>query len=107
MVRNLVIVLLLFGFIVGSVPLGWYLIGEMTTNANGVVYSGGYQALNGVTMDDEFVDDMNDSFDRRTRGLSMLWLYVVPIATAALGALAGFVLGKFGFVLTRKRTREA
>lgn len=106
MVRNLVVVLLLFGFIVGLVPLGWYLIGEMTTNTSGVVYSGGYEPLYGVTMSDEFVDSMNDSFNRRTRGLSTLWLYLVPIATAALGALTGIVLGKFGFALTRRRTRE-
>ena len=96
----------MFGFIVGLAPLGWYLIGEMTTNTSGVVYSGGYEPLNGLTMSDEFVDSMNDSFDRRTQGLSRLWLYLVPIATAALGALTGIILGKLGFVLTRNRTRE-
>ncbi|MDV8021102.1 hypothetical protein [Rhodococcus sp. IEGM 1330] len=104
--RNLVIVLLLFGFIVGLAPLGWYAIGEMTTNTSGVVYSGSYQPLNGLTMNDEFVDSMNDSFDRRTQGLSKLWLYLVPIASATLGALTGVVMYKCGFVLTRRRTRE-
>lgn len=105
--RNLVIVLLLFGFIVGLAPLGWYAIGEMTTNTSGVVYSGGYEPLRGVTMSDEFVESMNDSFNRRTRGLSTLWLYLVPIASATLGAITGLVMSKFGFVLTRRRTREA
>ncbi|MEW2017273.1 hypothetical protein [Rhodococcus sp. NPDC076796] len=107
MVRNLVIVLLLFGFVVGLAPLGWYLIGEMTTNTSGVVYSGGYEPLQGLTMSDEFVTSMNNSFDRRTQGLSMLWLYLVPIASSTLGALTGVVMYKFGFVLTRNRTREA
>ncbi|MCZ4562973.1 hypothetical protein O4160_19210 [Rhodococcus sp. IEGM 1401] len=58
-------------------------------------------------MSDEFVDSMNDSFNRRTRGLSTLWLYLVPIASATLGAMTGIVLGKFGFVLSRRRTRDA
>ncbi|WP_157225971.1 hypothetical protein [Rhodococcus sp. AW25M09] len=46
---------------------------------------------------------MNRSFDRRTQGLSTLWLYLVPIASASVGALTGAVLGRFGFVLTRKQ----
>ncbi|OZC88859.1 hypothetical protein CH254_13550 [Rhodococcus sp. 06-412-2C] len=105
--RNLVILLLLFGFVIGLAPLGWYQIGEMTTNTSGVVYSGGYEPLNGVTTSDEFVDAMNKSFDRRTQGLSTLWLYLVPIASATLGALTGLVLGRFGFMLNRNRTRDA
>ena len=104
--RNLVILLLLFGFIVGLVPLGWYSIGEMTANDSGVVYSGGYEPLRGVMMSDEFVDAMNDSFDRRTQGLAALWLYLVPVATATLGALTGLILGRLGFMLNRNRTRE-
>ncbi|MGF0310544.1 hypothetical protein BH93_00175 [Rhodococcoides fascians A25f] len=103
--RNLVVLLLLFGFVIGLVPLAWYSIGEMTTNTSGVVYSGGYEPLYGATMSDEFVNAMNDSFDRRTQGLSTLWLYLVPIASATLGALTGVVLGRFGFMLNRNRTR--
>lgn len=105
--RNLVILLLLFGFVIGLAPLGWYLIGKMTTDTSGVVYSGGYEPLIGVEMNDEFVNAMNDSFDRRTQGLSALWLYLIPIASATLGALTGLVLGRFGFMLNRNQTRDA
>ena len=107
MVRNLVVVLLLFGFIVGLVPMGWYLIGEMTTDPSDVVYYGSYEPLYGATMSDQAMDKLNRQFPCRSQGVSSTWLYVVPIATAALGALAGIVLGKFGFVLARRRTREA
>ena len=106
MVRNLVVVLLLFGFVVGLAPLGWYLIGEMTTNTSGVVYSGGYEPLEGVSMSSEAMERFDRAFDRRSQGPSTLWLYVLPAVSAATGALIGAILGKLGFVLSRNRTRE-
>ncbi|WP_128644701.1 hypothetical protein [Rhodococcus sp. BS-15] len=104
--RNLVIVLLLFGFVVGLAPLGWYLIGEMTTNTSGVVYQGAYEPLEGVSMSSETMERFDRAFDRRSQGPSTLWLYVLPAVSAATGALIGAILGKLGFVLSRNRTRE-
>ncbi|WP_143546714.1 hypothetical protein [Rhodococcus sp. 06-235-1A] len=105
--RNLVIVLLLFGFIVGLAPLSWYLISEWTNDLDDVVYSGSYEPLRGVEMSTAYSSELDKSFDRRTQGLSTLWLYLVPIATSILGALTGVVLHKRGFVLTRRRSGEA
>lgn len=105
--RNLVVVLLLFGFVVGLAPLAWYLIGEATTDASHVIYYGSYEPLYGVTMSDETTDRLNRQFDRRSQGTYTTWLYALPFAAAAVGALAGTILGKFGYELTRKQTRKA
>ena len=106
MVRNLVIVLLLFGFIVGLAPLAWYLIGEWTTDLDDVVYQGAYEPLEGLSMSSEAMERFDRAFDRRSQGPTTLWLYVLPAVSAAAGALIGAILGKLGFVLTRNRTRE-
>lgn len=103
--RNLVVLLLLFGFIVGLAPLGWYLIGEMMTDPSDVVYFGSCEPLEGVSMSSEAMERFDRAFDRRSQGPSTLWLYVLPAVSAATGALIGAILGKFGFVLTRHRTR--
>lgn len=107
MVRNLVIVLLLFGFIVGLAPLAWHFISDMMTNPSDVVYDGSYEPLRGVEMSRGYSLELDKSFDRRTQGLSTLWLYLVPIGTSTLGALTGVVLHKCGFVLMHRRTGEA
>lgn len=100
------IVLLLFGFIVGLAPLGWYFIGEWTTDPEDVVYQGAYEPLRRVEMSRSYSLDMDKALNCDPLIFRATWLYVVPLATAAFGALTGIVLGKFGFVLTRRRTRE-
>jgi hypothetical protein len=106
-VRNLVIVLLLFGFIVGLAPLAWYFINEWTTDLDDVVYQGSYEPLPGVEMSRSYSLELDKALNCDPLIFRATWLYVVPVATAAFGALTGIVLGKFGFVLTRRRSREA
>ncbi|KQU49354.1 hypothetical protein ASG84_05240 [Rhodococcus sp. Leaf278] len=105
--RNLVILLLLFGFIVGLAPLGWYLIGDWTTDLDDVVYQGSYEPLEGVTMSRGYSTDLGRDLNYDPLILRSAWLYLVPVATGALGALTGFVLGQFGFRLNRNRIRDA
>ncbi len=104
--RNLVILLLLFGFIVGLVPLGWYLIGDWTTDLDDVVYQGSYEPLEGVTMSRGYSTDLERDLNYDPLILRSAWLYLVPVATGALGALTGLILGRLGFMLNRNRTRE-
>ncbi|MDV6260521.1 hypothetical protein [Rhodococcoides yunnanense] len=105
--RNLVILLLLFGFIVGLAPLSWYLIGEWTTDLDDVVYQGSYEPLEGVPMSRGYSIDLDRDLNSDPLILLPPWLYLVPVATGALGALTGLVLGRFGFMLNRNGTREA
>lgn len=98
--------MLLFGLFLGLIPLVWYLIGDMTTEASDVIYYGSYEPLDGVTMSDEAMDRFDRAFDRQAQKMSTAWLYALPFATAAVGALAGTILGKFGFTLTRDWTRK-
>ncbi|WP_032402771.1 hypothetical protein [Rhodococcoides fascians] len=103
--RNLVILLLLFGFVIGLAPLGWYLIDDWTTNLDDVVYQGSYEPLEGVTMSRSYSTDLDRRLNYDPLILRSAWLYLVPVATGALGALTGLVLGRFGFMLNRNRTR--
>ncbi|WP_032378689.1 hypothetical protein [Rhodococcoides fascians] len=104
--RNLVILLLLFGFVIGLAPLGWYLIDDWTTDLDDVVYQGSYEPLRGVELSRSYSLELDKSFDRRIQGMSTMWLYLIPIASAILGALTGVVLGRFGFMLNRNQTRD-
>lgn len=104
--RNLVILLLLFGFVIGLAPLGWYLIDDWTTDLDDVVYQGSYEPLEGVTMSRGYSTDVDRHFNCYPLLFRSAWLYLVPVATGALGALTGLVLGQFGFMLNRNRTHE-
>lgn len=72
---------------------------EVMYDSSEVMYDGVYEPLLGVSMSREPQLLSEPSF----RDRDWLLLSVLPLIGAGLGATVGFVLGKRGFVLTRKR----
>lgn len=104
--RSIVLILTTLGFVVGLLPMGAHLV-ELALApdiASPEIYYGTYTPLSGVTMNSDYVNALDLSFEVRSR--TWLWLWLAPFAGSAIGAVLAVVLYCNGFRITRMRDAD-
>jgi hypothetical protein len=102
LMRVLVVVLAVLGFVVGGIPLVAVLIDVMTSSDQKIVYQGSYQPLSGVQMSRDYASSLNLYFDSQSNPTRNWFLLAsFPLLGVGLGALTAALLGRRGWSLTR------